>query len=185
MRKNVQVVDTLDEARKIRETFVDRPSTKERKMPFAWPSELREIGRCEAVMYTSDKWKDRGDYEDYKHIAEAPQEFIAREGFLRSHRAGKWRPLRTYGPTIELVEPMPRHFAVLSPLLGVQIGLYRDASRRLGQYVEVTVPKGLLGGARHPKTGAPFLIIYTEEQGGLHGIVTGKELDIEKDGIVG
>lgn len=185
MKRNVAVVDTLEDARRIRETFVDRASEKQKKMPFSWPSELQEIGRCEAVMYTSDKWKKVGDYEDYKHIAEAPQEFIARSGFLRSRVGSRWRPMRVHGPTVELIEPMPKHFAFLSPLLGVQICLYRDNQRRRGEYVEVTVPKGLLGGARHPETNAPFLIIYTEERGGLHAIVTGPELDIEKDGIVG
>ena len=31
------------------------------------PDKVRELGRCVAVMYETDKWKDDGDDERYKH----------------------------------------------------------------------------------------------------------------------
>jgi hypothetical protein len=42
----------------------------------------------------------------------------------------------------------------------------------------------MLGGAEHPKTKEPFLFVYTAS-GGVHMMLTGPKLDIEKDGIVG
>jgi hypothetical protein len=33
--------------------------------------------------------------------------------------------------------------------------------------------------------GSPFLFCYTLEEHGVHAIITGSELDVEKDGITG
>jgi hypothetical protein len=42
----------------------------------------------------------------------------------------------------------------------------------------------MLGGARFPDNDEAFLFVYTKK-GGVHMIITGKELEIEKDGITG
>jgi len=100
--------------------------------------------------------------------------------------------------------PMPKHFARLAKFIGVQVNLYAGWSGRnprLGRsaedLLEVRVSRGYLGGARVPdeadfsypeiglEPGEPFLFVYTLEESGVHALVTGKDLDIEKDGITG
>ena len=78
--------NSRDLARDLREKFVDRPVEIERAVPWQWPRRLREIGTCQAVMYTSDKWKKRGSFEDYKHVAEGPQWILARPWLSRAVR---------------------------------------------------------------------------------------------------
>lgn len=174
----------------MRETFQAAPSTRERTFDWNWPAEMQEVGRCEAVMYASDKWQMDGSFEDYKHVAEAPQELLVVPGFLVDHQTK--RPLETHGPTIVLDGDLPKHFAILSELLGIQMKLYtgtkRDGDGKLPRgdsgYYEVRIARGMLGGAHMPDTGEPFLFAYTAS-GGIHCLVFGSELDVEKDGIVG
>src|SRR5882672_2531377 len=64
----------FDSAKKLRETFTDRPSKKVIDLSWDWPRSMDEVGVCTAVMYTSDKWKEIGDFEDYKHISESTDE---------------------------------------------------------------------------------------------------------------
>lgn len=189
-RPYVQVVSTEDEARKIRETFMARPSKRRRTFSWGWPPELALIGRCLAVMYSSDKWKEEKDFEDYKHIAEAPQEFlVVPDVDIRFSGRGR-RELQA--ASVSLIEPMPGDIAELAPLLGVQVQLFQsvDAKGRgkLGSkkddLFELAPSRAHLGGARHPKTGQSFLVIYNASRGPI-AIVTGRELDIEKDGVVG
>lgn len=189
-RRTVQIVSTEDEAQKIRETFMARPSKRRRTFSWGWPPELAHIGRCLAVMYSSDKWKSEKDFEDYKHIAEAPQEFlIVPDVDIRFSGRGQ-RELQAV--SVSLIEPMPGDIAELAPLLGVQVQLFQsvDAKGRgkLGKkkddLFEMAPSRAHLGGARHPKTGQAFLVIYNASRGPI-ALVTGRELDIEKDGVVG
>lgn len=180
-RRRIELVDTREDARRMRQTFMDREPESEARQPFTWPPELQEVGRCLSLMYRSDKWTKR--WEDYKHVAEFPQEFLCERSFLETWD-GKILPV--HGPLVEMPDVMPRHFAFLSDLIGVQVHLYgandklakEDAAR-----IEIRVPRARLGGARLPDTGMPFLFVYTTQ--GVHAIVTGPELDVEKDGIVG
>jgi hypothetical protein len=187
----VRVVDTGPEAERMFRTFYDRPHKKHEPVRFGWPSSMQEAGEGKAVMYTSNKWKKRLDeYEDYKHVAEGSQNVYVRPGFLREWSRPSKR-LSINGPTVHFKEPMPKHFAVLAPLLGVQLRLYERAGngdlelpRGDKSLYEVTVAHGMLGGAHHPETGEPFLFVYTAG-GGVHMLLTGTELDVKKDGIVG
>ncbi len=180
----MKTVDTEKEARKTFEVFHDRESRRKVPMNFTWPTKVQEIGQAVAQMYRSNKWKSNlKDFEDYKHIAEAFQFCYVVPGFLREFTSD--RPLKVYGPKHEVEGPMPEHFTILAPLIGIQIRLY-DSKLKLPEdnLYEVVVPRGMLGGAKHPKTGEPFLFVYTKTEG-IGMLITGDELDIEKDGIVG
>jgi len=177
-----------DTARALRETFYDRPVEREQTVPWQWPRRLREIGTCQSVMYSSDKWKKKGDREDYKHVAEGPQWVLARSGFL-VHYDSPRSALPVVGPMIDL-GPMPDSFAVLADILGVQIQLYErggEEGYRLpdgdDNLFQVDISRAKLGAARFPDSGDAFLIVYTSA--GIDLLIVGKQLDIEKDGIVG
>ncbi len=190
-RPYVEVVPTEDEARKIRETFMARPAKRKRTFSWAWPHDWAHIGRCLAVMYSSDKWKADKEFEDYKHIAEAPQEFLlAPDVDIRI--MGSRGKRRLDSVSVSLIEPMPADIADLAPLLGVQVQLFASVDRKgrgkLGRtnddLFELEPSRAMLGGARHPRTGAAFLVVYNASRGPI-ALVTGRELDIERDGVVG
>jgi hypothetical protein len=180
------LVDTEPQARRMFEEFHAKPSKRRVSYGFSWPSTVQEVGRAVSQLYRSNKWKmNPRDFEDYKHIAEAPQYCYAVPGFLRDSTGKK--PLQVYGEKVGVPADMPKHFTILAPLIGIQIRLY-DKGGKLpkgdnGLY-EIAVPHGLLGGARFPDNEEAFLLVYTR-QGGVHMLITGKELDVEKDGIVG
>ncbi len=187
------LVDTEKDAIRMRETFMDRGAQGEKRMAFTWPDRLQLIGQCMAVEYRSDKWHE-GDFEDYKHLAESlhkhPQPFLACKDFLADWPGRRAWPV--HGPMVGIEGPMPRHFAELTELLGVQLRLHvrggdRPAYGRGNEgIVQVRVTRGMLGGARDPKTKKAFLLIYTpRKEDGLHAIITGARLDVKADGIVG
>lgn len=195
-----RLVDARDLAEDMRRTFHDSDPKRAEAMPFTWPAELQVVGRCLSVTYSSDKWKTSKEWEDYKHVAEAPQYLLVPRGFLLDWRTD--HPIDTVGPMAELPDPMPQHFAKLAKFLGIQCQLYgsmREGRPRLSRapdaLLEFRVGRAHLGGcfvpddSEHPKgvgmePGAPFLFVYTLEDG-VCCIVTGRDLDVEKDGIVG
>jgi len=187
------VVPTRTEAEKTFRVFYDRPARRARELPFGWPREMQEIGEGKAEIYRSNKWqKDLSDFEDYKHVAEGTRTVYATPGFLREWKTPT-HPLEVFGPMVAFDEPMPKHFTQLAPLLGVQIRLYAedDAGRvylpkgdgEKGRLFEVTVARAYLGGAKHPETDETFLFVYDSR--GVHMLLTGGSLTIEKDGIAG
>lgn len=186
----VRVIDTKDAAEKTFRTFYDRPSEREFELTFGWPKKLQEVGVGRAEMYSSNKWmKNRSEYDDYKHVAEGMRTVYCEPGFLREDGHPS-RKIEVHGPMAEFEEPMPKHFARLGPLLGVQIRLYEEGkdgelilpSGDRGLY-EVKIARAILGSAIHPETRETFLFVYTPER--VHMILTGDKLSIEKDGIAG
>jgi hypothetical protein len=185
MTKRVEVIDTEEDAREIYKKFHDKPSKRRVNMDFTWPTVVQEIGEAKAQMYRSNKWKmNPKEYEDYKHVAEAFQRCYVVPGFLRDYNSN--RSLPVYGPKLEVQGPMPKHFTILAPLIGIQVRLYDKGGKlpKEGNLYEVVIPSGMLGGAKHPDTGEVFLFVYTKT-GGIGLMITGDELGIEKDGIVG
>ena len=81
---------------------------------------------------------------------------------------------------------MPSHFSILASLIGIQVHLFDEKGQLVKDenLYEITVGHGMLAGANFPDTGEPFLVVYTRTEG-VHMIITGTELDVEKDGIVG
>lgn len=190
MSRRLQVVDTKDQAVGMYRTFMARNPTREVEMPWTWPTEMQEVGVGQAEMYRSNKWKkDLENWEDYKHVAESPRLTYCRPGFLRDWNNPR-KHLEVVGPMVKFDEPMPRHFTILAPLLGVQLHLF-DENEKGDIYLpkdeniyEVRMDRGMLGGAIHPKSKEPFLFVYTEK-GGVHMLITGNRLQIKRDGIVG
>lgn len=188
-RRYIENADSLRAARRIRETFTDKPPEREELLQWDWPKSMLQVGTCESVMYASDKWRDHGDAIDYKHVAEGPQVLLVTPGFLREY-SSPGTQLPVCGPEVELDGPMPDSFAVLAKILGVQTKLYEEDDG--GYYLpngdetlyQVDIANAWLGGAKHPATGQTFLIVYTKKNGPCC-LITGEILDIEKDGIVG
>lgn len=196
-----RLVDTREMAEDMRRDFQDADPKRADTMPFTWPGELQVVGKCLSVTYSSDKWKTQKEFEDYKHVAEAPQFVMMAPGFLIDWATDE--PIDTVGPMAELPDPMPRHFAKLAKFLGLQLQLYSsiDGQRpKLGRgtndLLEFRLGRAHLGGAVVPDdatypegigldAGAPFLFVYTLEEKGVLCLVTGKQLDVERDGITG
>jgi len=205
-----RIVDSRDMARAMRETFADKPVKKQHELPFQWPTKLQNIGESLAVAYASDKWKQDGDFELYKHVAESRNVVYCVPRFLHPYESPT-TPLKTIGPMVDFSSfPMPGHFAVLAYFEEIDLRLYtsedqvRDGFKRNARgnvhdhddgVIKVTVKHGMLGAGkiRWSTVGngkdQPFLFVYTTkragDRGGVHMIVVGEELDIEKDGIVG
>lgn len=185
-RRRIEVIDTKKDAQAMYQRFYDKPSKREVKFDFSWPTKVQEIGEAKAQMYRSNKWKmNPQEFEDYKHIAESFQLCYVTPGFLRDYSTGNKLPV--HGPNLEVQGPMPKHFTILAPLIGIQVRLY-DKNEELpsgdSNLYEVVVPRGMLAGAKHPKTGDNFLFVYTKTHG-IGMLITGDELAVEKDGIVG
>lgn len=177
----------LAAAKRIRETFVDREMEKKIPIHWSWPKKLYCVGQSEAVQYTSDKWKKRGDYQDYKHVAEGPQQLFVRDGFLVDYSSRK--RLEFPCEEIDLPKKMPTVIAELAPILGLQFQPYaepEDDHAELvlsGEYRGIDIARAYVGAAVHPSTNETFLIVYTRRD--LCAIITGDILGVEKDGIVG
>lgn len=178
-------VETERTARKMYEDFHDKPSRRRVKFDFGWPKQFQEIGSAEAQMYRSNKWKKNPrDWDDYKHVAEGPQSCFVVPGFLRSYSDNQ--PVDVYGDDVTFEDPMPEYITILAPLIGIQVRLFDENGKlpKKGNLYEITVPHGMLAGARFPDSDEPFLLVYTKLEG-VCMIITGTELDVEKDGIVG
>jgi hypothetical protein len=189
----VRVVDTKAEAKKTFETFHERPSRRSLTFNFGWPMSMQEVGEGKAEMYRSNKWKkDLKEYEEYKHVVEGTRTVYMAPGFLREWGSPR-TPIEVCGPMVKFDEPMPKHFSRLGPLLGLQVRLFQceddgepfiaNGSGTDGDLYEITVARAFLGGAEHPETKEKFLFVYDAR--GVHVLLTGGELGIEKDGIVG
>jgi hypothetical protein len=185
----VNRAESFEAAKRIRETFQDAPMRRQTPVPWQWPSSMQEVGICIGVMYASNKWQSNPrTLVDYKHLAEGPQRLYVRRGFLREHKTPE-RQLRVCGPMVPLDKPMPTAFAELAKILGIQAQLYQGTNERFvvpegdEHIYQVNIPRAHLGAAKHPKTGETFLLVYNAD--GVHCIICGDELDVEKDGIVG
>jgi hypothetical protein len=177
--------EETERAREIRETFTDRPATKVSLLKWKWPSTMIEAGHCLAVMYSSDKWQPKGEYQDYKHVAEDEQLVFVRGGFLVDDDGAA---LNLVGPEVDVDGPLPESIAVLAPIIGIQLRLYE--SDGVHHYLpngrnayQINLSKAMLGAAVHPVTGEKFLIVYSPTE--VLAIITGKSLDVLHDGIVG
>lgn len=173
MRRLVENRRDFASAKKLRETFTDRPAKRVVDIGWSWPRSMDEVGVCTAVMYTSDKWKKIGDFEDYKHINESGRE-SHKLLISKSFSLG----IKTFKEPYDLAN-MPDSIAELANILGLQYQLY-DKDGKLGeQPYEVNIVRAKMGAAIHPN-GETMLLVYTAKA--LCCIVTGFE--IEKDGIV-
>jgi hypothetical protein len=184
-RQYVRNIEEEREATRIRETFMDRPASKRQTLNWQWPKRMCEAGQCVAVMYSSDKWQQPGRYQDYKHVAEDEQICFVKPRFIRDED-GHELPLA--GPITEVNGMMPTCIAVLAPIIGLQIRLYRRGSEghylpNEGNLYQINIPKAILGAAIHPETGEKFLVVYSNDE--VLCIITGHSLDVLHDGIVG
>lgn len=189
-----RVYDAEDVAREMRETFTAKNVREKINFRFDWPKRMQHIGDSLAVAYQSDKWKDEGDYELYKHLAESKNRVFAISGFLRDYDDPK-KPWPTIGPMVDFMElPLPKDIAELALFEEVNLRLHikgTDARPRFGRgndgIVKVTLAHGMLGGGKLKWSAdnlQPFIFVYTESEG-VKLFITGDELDIEADGLVG
>ena len=167
----------FDQAKKLRETFTDRPMKKQFDLGWQWPKSMECVGVCSAVMYTSDKWQKIGEYTDYKHIHESS---VDKHKLLVSDDFDLVLPrgVKTHGDEYELTR-MPDTVAVLANILGLQFQLYDENGRIDDEPYQVNIARAMLGAAKHPN-GETMLLVYTRST--LCCLITGFE--VEKDGIV-
>lgn len=167
----------FDAAKKLRETFTDRPMKKQIDLGWQWPRSMACVGVCTAVMYTSDKWQKIGEFTDYKHINESRREshklLVSDEFDL-----GLPRDADVFEDEYELTR-MPTAVAELANILGLQFQLYDSRGKVIDQDYQVNIVRAKLGAAIHPN-GETMLLVYTKST--LCCLITGFE--VEKDGIV-
>lgn len=190
----VRVVDAseiYDAAIKQRKIFHGSVAGKRTRLDAPWPDELVHIGKCVASIYWSNKSLNGGKWEIYKHIAEGGQDLFINPGTTTLiDRAGKEIEFRcddvpasgrdgiVFGCEVyEIDSRLPRYITALAEDRGIQAVLHD------GSYYEIRLPKAVWGSGIHPDTGETFLVLYSKE--GIHFLVTGDELDITSDGIVG
>lgn len=170
----------MDAAKQLRERFYDREVERTIPITWKWPRALLYVGQNEAVQYTSDKWKKKGDFQDYKHVAEGPQQLYVKPGFLMEY--GSRSKLAIPSERTEIPADMPEAIAELAPILGIQFQALGRDLKLSGLYYNVCVARAYIGAAQMPG-GETFLIVYTRSD--LCAIITGDVLGVEKDGIVG
>lgn len=189
-RRYVRNIDEeREEARRLRETFMDRPSQRMLELNWEWPQTMYEVGECTGVMYSSDKWEPppyEVKFHDYKHISEGPQLVCVKPGFLREEGTGK--ALKIPRLKRDVGQDMPSFIATLAPIIGIQIRLYERIGGKWqlpkeGNLYHVGIERAKLGAARHPSTGQTFLCIFSDYD--MPCIITGKWLDVTQDGVVG
>ena len=201
----VRVFEAEDIAKNIATTFKDRPVESEEVLDFDWPDVIQEVGESLGVAYDSDKWKPKGangkrDSEVYKHIAESRNRIYAEPSLIRPGQ-DIGLDLKPIGPKISLKRAsesgdivMPESFAVLGRFMEANVVLHtsgtdqkpvRDSRGNKG-VVTFSVKHGMLGASkmRRGTKLQPFLFVYRRDFG-VYFIITGDDLDIEKDGIVG
>lgn len=169
---------SLGRSIEIREAFYDKPHKNKSRQRWDWPSHLVEVGTCEAVLYSSDKWQSDGKMIDYKHVAEGPQQLLLREDLTFSGDEEEF-----YGPRVSMRGEWPDSFAVLAKALGIQARLYKDHDgKQRGSYVDLKFPPSKLGAGTF-QGGGNFVFVF--DSSGPLAVVVGSKLDILKDGIVG
>jgi len=207
----VKTYDANEIARDIRQTFTAKKEMKERPFDFEWPSHLQHVGDSLAVAYSSDKWQKEGEMVLYKHLAESRNIAYCVPGFLRDFHNPS-NPWPVYGNMVSLEDmPMPKHFAILGLFeeIDFQLQSQKYASNRGSSarhkfrehspkklpetdegVVKVTVRHAFVGASKirwseiSDREDQPFLFIFTKKEG-VHIVVTGEELDVRSEGIVG
>jgi hypothetical protein len=174
------------DAAKVRETFTDRPAVWREELPWQWPKRVTQIGVGMAVMYRSDKWKKRGEFEDYKHLCESREPWA-----LYAAPKFSLEGIALVGPEEAVKQAdMPTSIAILAHFLGIQCRLFGPSGRSGyalptgddGIY-QMQIRRAKLAAAK-TASGSLFLTVYTDDLGPLL-FLFGKELDVERDGIVG
>ena len=167
----------FDAAKRLRETFTDRPMKKQIDLGWQWPRSMDCVGVCTSVMYTSDKWQKIGDFIDYKHVNESGRSahklLVSKQFDL-----GLPRSVDVYEEEYAL-DRMPNAVAELANILGLQFQLYDSSGQLVDQDYQVNIVRAKLGAARHPN-GETVILVYTKSA--LCCLITGFE--VEKDGII-
>jgi hypothetical protein len=196
------------QAIKNREVFYGKSVSRAEELQIEWPEVVKRVGRTNAMIYFSDKMLNGGVPEVYKHIAESPGDVFVNdeittmlnnygqpirfvteddpEGRRELFRKNRRRYRRNFTSDVPEVittqefrieGPMPKEISVLAENRGLQVFL------PTGQYLEMRLPRTKWAAAVHPVSKEVFLLCYGEE--GVHFLLTGDELDITKDGVVG
>lgn len=169
---------SLGNAIKIREDFYDKPHKKQQQVNWAWPAEMVEVGDCEAILYTSNKWQKDGKMIDYKHVKEGDQKLMLRSDVALTGDADEM-----FGPVVDMRNEFPDSFAVLAQSISIQARLYSDDSgKKYGDYVDLKFKGSKLGAGKFDD-GSSFCFVY--DKSGVLAVVVGEKLDVLKDGIVG
>lgn len=178
------LVPMAEFARNKRYTFQNAPSTRQFVVAKDWPSCLIEAGRVLATSYSSTKWDKDGKANEYKHLAESPCALHVVPGLLKGRRI--------CGPRRGVRDSMPAHITELAPLIAVTAKLYtgedEDGEGTLSPgdkgVFDIVIQHAVLFCGGIPGTSEEFLCIATPKDG-VVALITGDQLRVTKDGIVG
>jgi hypothetical protein len=198
-----RIYDANELARDMRKTFTAREVEKSEVVDIGpWPPKaLQHVGESLAVAYASDKWKERDasgrrDIELYKHIAESRNQAYVKPGiFVDYFNPGT--AVDMIGPRVSFADvPMPQHFAILGGFEEIDLRLHVAGTNERPRFgrgdegvVQVSISGARLGASKflwseEAGDDQPFLFVFTKADGVLI-LITGDELDVERDGIVG
>lgn len=192
---SIQEDEDYRRAKGMRQVFQDAPASfGAYPIIDRWPTSFYEIGKGKSLAYTSNKWKkNERDFEDYKHVAEGPQQVFVHERFLKEGRLDDM-PHRERPMT----KALPGVLAELAPALFVEIQPYDSLPARgegrlaKGAFrLSVAKPMVMFGGFARPAgtgsdwkgKGTPFLVFVCEKTPII--MVVGDELGVGKDGVFG
>ncbi len=169
----------LDQAKEIFKIFTKRESTNQYKYNFDWPKTMKYVGAAEAELYSSNKWeKDLRKYNEYKHVAEAPQYCYCTKNFSILENG---KEVKMYGDDYQL-KGFPSYITILGDLLGIQVNLFNNRKLLDERLYEVQINNAKLGAFKFSNN-VPGLVIYNNKS--VIMVITGDELDIKKEGIIG
>ena len=195
---DVSLVDTFDQARRIRETFYGGAMQNAVPLPVRWPRYLRYVGRTNAEQYLSDKKLADWKKQLFKHIAEDVQYLLINDSLmtLLNDRGQQvefrdtGRRMRSpdddrvpgvfYCSTWELRGPMPKHISVLAEDKGVQWVTSN------GRFWEARLPGCMLAAAplEDGTSSKPRVILLSYDREGVQYVISGRKLSVTPDGIV-
>lgn len=186
---------SVRDARKMREVFQDAPAKQAYRLDCDWPDRFFLIGQGRSVAYTSNKWKgDPGDFEDFKHVAESPNQTYATPTALRL--MGNPRPERGDWPSTRPQVELPPTLAELAPCLFLQvrpIEVVRPRLRLAPHAWEIPTHGAIVYGGHALRRGGDwnrssdkvaFLSVIHKQHGVLF-LITGRDLTVTEDGIAG
>ena len=185
-----------ERSRSMREKFLGAPlqSGGAYNSGLLWSPTYTAIGRGAGLGYTSDKWREKSDFQDYKHIAEGPQVIWA----SRAVTSGSSIERNLDGEPWAFEPPdwvLPEVGAELAPALFVEVELYGTPTHRDEGYRRILLPQAMLFGgyARRPGSDPDsrrasdyrcFLAVGCKA-GGLAILITGSKLSVGRNGVEG
>lgn len=156
--------------------FHDKDPHRAVELKHDLPSKLVPIGELKSVMYRTDKWKEDGDDEDYKHVDDPGVRVYEPAHLYKKNRVEGRGNAKTNPPKV--VGPPVRYPKALT-LLGYCLGFFVERDDD-GEIYECNPRDTYL----FCSPSGNMLALYSPNEGFLC-VMAGGRLRVEKDGIDG